>query len=84
MTLPWMKEEKRGERRQRWGPSSERAGRKGTHGTSVDLLDEGVEFTSDVGGVAVEDGRVAGTDLTGVVEDDDLGVERGGLLGEEC
>ena len=34
-----------------------------------------------MGGVAVEDGCVSGTDLTGVVQDDDLGVERSGLLG---
>ncbi len=34
-----------------------------------------------MGGVAVEDGGVAGTDLTGVVHDDDLGVEGSGLLG---
>ena len=32
-------------------------------------------------GVAVEHGRVAGADLTGVVEHDDLGDERGALLG---
>lgn len=31
--------------------------------------------------VAIEDGGVAGTDLSGVVEDDDLGVEGSGLLG---
>ena len=34
-----------------------------------------------MGSVAVENGGVAGTDLTGVVEDDDLGVEGRGLLG---
>ena len=34
-----------------------------------------------VGGVAIEDRGVTSTDLTGVVEDDDLGVERSGLLG---
>jgi len=31
--------------------------------------------------VTVENGGVTGTDLTRVVKDDDLGVERGGLLG---
>ena len=34
-----------------------------------------------MGGVAVKNGGVAGTDLTGVVEDDDLGVEGRSLLG---
>ena len=31
--------------------------------------------------VAIEDRGVAGTDLTGVVQDDELGLERGGALG---
>ena len=34
-----------------------------------------------VGGVAVENRCVTGTDLSGVVEDNDLGVEGSGLLG---
>ena len=34
-----------------------------------------------MGGVAVEDRCVTGSDLSGVVEDNDLGVERSGLLG---
>jgi hypothetical protein len=50
-------------------------------GTAVDLLDERVELARNVGRVAVEDGRVAGADLSGVVEDNDLGVERSSLLG---
>ena len=50
-------------------------------GTTVDLLDELSELASNVGGVAVKNGGVAGADLTGVVEDDDLSVERRGLLG---
>lgn len=50
-------------------------------GTAVDLLDEVVEAAGNVSGVAVEDGRVTGTDLSRVVEDNDLGVEGGGLLG---
>ena len=50
-------------------------------GTTVDLLDELGELAGNVGGVAVEHGRVAGTDLTGVVEDNDLGGEGRGLLG---
>ena len=36
---------------------------------------------SHVGGVAIKDGCVTSTDLTWVVENDDLGVERGGLHG---
>jgi len=47
-------------------------------GTAVDLLQELGELAGNVGRVAVEDGGVAGTDLAGVVEDDDLGVERSG------
>lgn len=50
-------------------------------GTTVDLLDELGELAGNVGGVAIEDGSVTGTNLTGVVENDDLGVERGSLLG---
>jgi hypothetical protein len=57
------------------------AGLHDLSGSSVDLLDELTELAGNVGGVAVEDGRVSGTDLTGVVQDDDLGVERSGLLG---
>jgi len=44
-------------------------------GTTVDLLEELRELAGNVGGVAVEDWCVSGTDLTWVVEDDDLGVE---------
>lgn len=50
-------------------------------GTAVDLLEELGELASNVGSVAVEDWCVTGTDLTGVVEDDDLGVEGLGTLG---
>jgi len=50
-------------------------------GTAVDLLLELSELAGNVGGVAVEDGGVTGTDLTGVVENDDLGIERGGTHG---
>jgi hypothetical protein len=55
----------------------------GLHGltsSSVDLLDELGELAGNVGGVAVEDGGVTGTNLSRVVEDNDLGVERSGLL----
>ena len=48
--------------------------------STIDLLLELSELAGDVSGMAIEDGRVAGTNLTGVVKDDDLGVERGGLL----
>jgi hypothetical protein len=50
-------------------------------GTAVDLLEELGELASNVSGVAVEDWCVTGTDLTRVVEDDDLGVEGLGTLG---
>ena len=53
----------------------------GFTGTTVNLLKELRELASNVGSVAIEDGCVASTDLTGVVEDDNLCVERGGLLG---
>lgn len=49
--------------------------------SAIDLLDELGEFAGNVGGVAIEHWCVTSTDLTGVVEDDDLGVERCGLLG---
>jgi hypothetical protein len=50
-------------------------------GTAVDLLEELRELASNVGSVAIEDWCVTGTDLTRVVEDDDLGVEGLGTLG---
>ena len=40
-----------------------------------------LELAGDVSGVAIQDWGVAVTDLTGVVEDDDLGLEGLGLLG---
>ena len=49
--------------------------------STIDLLNELSELAGDVGGVAIEDGGVAGTNLAGVVEDDDLSVEGRGLLG---
>ena len=48
--------------------------------STVDLLDQLGEFTSNVGGVAIKYGCVAGTDLTRVVEDNNLGVKRGSFL----
>jgi len=50
-------------------------------GTAVDLLEELGELAGDVGSVAIEDGCVTGTDLTRVVENDDLSVEGLGTLG---
>ena len=44
-------------------------------GTAVDLLEDLGELAGNVGGVAVEDGSVTSTDLTRVVQDDDLGSE---------
>lgn len=52
----------------------------GLTGTAVNLLEEFGELASNVGGVAVKDGGVTSANLTGVVEDDDLGVEAGSLL----
>lgn len=49
--------------------------------TAIDLLEELGELAGNVGSVAVEDGGVASTDLTGVVENDDLSVERLGTEG---
>jgi hypothetical protein len=46
---------------------------------SVNLLQKLSELAGDVGGVTVENGSVTGTDLTRVVQDDDLGIERSGL-----
>ncbi len=50
-------------------------------GTAVNLLEELRELASNVGGVAVEDWCVTGTDLTRVVEDNDLSVEGLSTLG---
>jgi len=49
--------------------------------SAIDLLEELSELAGNVGGVAIEDGSVTGTDLTGVVEDDDLSVEGLGTVG---
>merc|ERR1711865_255670 len=50
-------------------------------GTLVQLGEEFAELARDVRGVAIEHGRVARLDLTGVVKDDNLGLERQGLPG---
>lgn len=53
----------------------------GFTGTAVNLLNELSEAASNVSSVAVQDGGVTSADLTGVVEDDDLGLEAGSLGG---
>jgi hypothetical protein len=49
--------------------------------TTIDLLDELGELASNVRSVAIQDRGVAVADLTGVVHEDDLGVERLSTLG---
>lgn len=49
--------------------------------STIDLLDKLSELASNVGGVAIQDGGVTSTDLTRVVEDNDLGGEGSSLLG---
>lgn len=53
----------------------------GLAGTTIDLLKELRELAGDVGSVAIQDRSVTGTDLTWVVQDNDLGVEGIGTLG---
>ena len=53
----------------------------GLAGTAIDLLKKLGELASNVGSVAIKNRSVTSTDLTGVVEDDDLGVEGLGALG---
>lgn len=53
----------------------------GLTSSSVNLLADLGELAGNVGSVAIEDGSVTSTDLTGVVEDDDLSVERSGTHG---
>jgi len=53
----------------------------GLSSAAVDLLEELRELASNVGGVAVQNWSVSSTDLTRVVEDDDLGVERSSTHG---
>ncbi|KAH3687136.1 hypothetical protein WICPIJ_001891 [Wickerhamomyces pijperi] len=53
----------------------------GLTGSSVNLFDQGVELTGNVGGVTIQDWRVTGRDLTWVVQDDNLSVERVRTLG---
>ena len=46
----------------------------------VNLLNQLGKLASNVGSMAIQDGGITRTNLTGVVEDDDLSVERSGLL----
>lgn len=57
-----------------------RAVLNGLTSTAIDLLEKLGELAGNVGGVAIEDGSVTSTDLAGVVEDDDLGLEGSGTL----
>lgn len=56
-------------------------GLNGLTSSAVDLLLDLSELAGNVGSVAIEDGSVTSTDLTGVVQDNDLGVERSGTHG---
>jgi len=49
--------------------------------SSVDLFLDFSELAGNMGSVAIEDGAVAVTDLTGMVEDDNLSIERSSFLG---
>ena len=53
----------------------------GLTSTAVDLLKKLRELASNVGSVAVQNRSVTSADLTGVVQDDDLGVEGGSAHG---
>jgi hypothetical protein len=44
-------------------------------GTTIDFLQEFSEFAGDVSGVAIQDGGISSANLTGVIEDNDLGIE---------
>ena len=50
-------------------------------GTTIDLLLDLVEFASNMSSVAIQDWRVSVADLSGVVEDNDLGGEVLGSAG---
>ena len=53
----------------------------GFTGTTINLLQELGEFAGNVGGMAIEHWCVTGTDLTRVVENNDLSAERFSTLG---
>ena len=54
---------------------------EGLASSTIDLLDKLSELASNVGSVTIQNGSVTSANLTGVVEDDDLSGEGGGLLG---
>lgn len=49
--------------------------------SSVDLVVDGFELASNVSSVAIQNGGVTSLDLTGVIHDDNLGVEGGSFFG---
>ena len=53
----------------------------GLASSTIDLLEELGELAGDVGSVAIQDWSVTSTNLTRVIEDDDLGIEGLGTLG---
>lgn len=53
----------------------------GLSGTTVNLLQELGELAGNMGGVAVEDWCVTSSNLAGVIQDNDLGIEGLGTLG---
>jgi len=56
-------------------------GFNGLSGTTINLLQELTKLASNVSSVAIQDWGITGADLTGVVENDDLSVERLSSLG---
>jgi hypothetical protein len=56
-------------------------GFKSLTSTTIDLLQELGELASNVGSVTIKDRSITGTDLTRVIENDNLSVERSGFLG---
>ena len=53
----------------------------GLAGTTIDLLLDFGELAGNMSGVAIQHGGIAVGNLTGMVEDDDLGGEIGSTLG---
>jgi len=54
---------------------------KGFTSSSINLGEKGFKLASSVGGMAIKNWRVSGSDLVRMIEDDDLGVESLGLEG---
>jgi len=50
-------------------------------GTAINFLQKLGKFAGDVSGVAIQDWGISSTNLTGVVEDNDLGIEGVTALG---